>query len=327
MNNEKYKFIVVDSDSYASRLMFHDLMNVENIYETSKMYEISNPILSFFNRIHLSLNLNRIINIPFKDIWNRYCILERYKEYNGIKVIILTNVSLQKISLKYLQKMRNLYNYKIVLVIVDSCLDKLLSPLPYLKKIKFDLVYSFDMNDCLNYGFRYTTNLYSKINDVKPSSKESDLFFIGRAKDRLGILQKIVNQCNKRKLITNFYVLNAEKKKAIKINGITYLKKIMPYSEVLPQIISSKCLLDIVQKGQNGLTMRVFEAIFYNKKLITNNKNIKNLKFYNADYMQIINAIDDIDLDWLHKDIKVDYGYNGDYSPLYFIEQVKNDLL
>ena len=40
---------------------------------------------------------------------------------------------------------------------------------------------------------------------------------------------------------------------------------------------------EIVQPGQGGLTIRTLEALFYNKKLITNNESITEYDFYNAD--------------------------------------------
>ena len=40
-------------------------------------------------------------------------------------------------------------------------------------------------------------------------------------------------------------------------------------------------MIDINQSNQTGLTRRPLEALFYNKKLITNNADIRRYNFYN----------------------------------------------
>jgi len=54
-----------------------------------------------------------------------------------------------------------------------------------------------------------------------------------------------------------------------------YLDKFMPYEENLEYIKRSKCLLEIMQEGGNGYILRTCEAVAYNKKIITNNKILK----------------------------------------------------
>lgn len=305
--------------------MFNDLKKSEDVLETSKLYDIKNPILRFLNKIHVSLEVNHVIHLPFKSIWGKYSILEKFKYAEGVKVAIFTNVSIGKITLDYLKLLQSNYGYKIVLIGVDSCLDKRLSPLLFTNKFNFDMVYTFDESDSKKYGFRFTNTLYSKRNDITPSSKKSDLFFIGRAKDRLAKLQAIAKLCVSNSLNPNFSILISDRKQE-QIKGVKYIDKVIPYDKVLPQIISSKCVLDIVQEGQVGLTMRVYEAIFYNKKLITNNQSVKKLRYYRPDYMQVINSLDEIDVNWIKYGGDVDYHYQVDYSPIHLIEQIKKDL-
>ena len=62
----------------------------------------------------------------------------------------------------------------------------------------------------------------------------------------------------------------------------------MNYADVISMEIKSKCILDIVQPGQRGITWRPLEALFYRKKLITNYKNIKNYDFYRKENIFIL---------------------------------------
>lgn len=40
-------------------------------------------------------------------------------------------------------------------------------------------------------------------------------------------------------------------------------------------------ILKLNISGQSGLTLRTMEALFYHKKIITNNENVKNFHFKN----------------------------------------------
>ena len=58
--------------------------------------------------------------------------------------------------------------------------------------------------------------------------------------------------------------------------------------DVVKFIHGTKCILDITKTKQIGLTLRTYEAIYYNKKLITFNKTIKKYDFYNSNNILII---------------------------------------
>lgn len=57
--------------------------------------------------------------------------------------------------------------------------------------------------------------------------------------------------------------------------------------------------------GTNGITLRVLESLFFEKKLITNNINIINCEFYNKNNIFIINKdnLDDLN-DFLKSEYK-----------------------
>ena len=63
----------------------------------------------------------------------------------------------------------------------------------------------------------------------------------------------------------------------------------LSYEEVITKIKKSKCLLEINLEGQEGITLRTLEALFFNKKLITNNIKIKEYDFYNENNIYVIN--------------------------------------
>ena len=78
--------------------------------------------------------------------------------------------------------------------------------------------------------------------------------------------------------------------------------------------------MEILQKGQTGPTLRYFEAVCYNKKLLTNNPHIVNFPFYKPEWMKIYQKPEDIDINWLKEKEQIDYGYNGEFSPTKLID-------
>lgn len=73
-----------------------------------------------------------------------------------------------------------------------------------------------------------------------------------------------------------------------KYPGITFKTSRVPYSDVLRKLAATKCILELCAEGQDGLTMRFYEAVFYNRLLITNNKTARESPLYNATYMQVV---------------------------------------
>ena len=55
------------------------------------------------------------------------------------------------------------------------------------------------------------------------------------------------------------------------------------YKEICRNIARSKAILEIVREGQSGATIRLMEALFFGKKLVTNNNLVKKEEFYNKE--------------------------------------------
>ena len=62
----------------------------------------------------------------------------------------------------------------------------------------------------------------------------------------------------------------------------------MDYTELLDKIFESKTVLEINIDSQVGLTLRTMESLFFEKKLITNNKALKDYDFYRKNNIYIL---------------------------------------
>lgn len=140
----------------------------------------------------------------------------------------------------------------------------------------YDVVYAFDKVDAENYNFEYQPLIYSKeIQEEYSQNLETDIFYVGKAKDRLDIIHTIYKQAIEEGLNCDFNITNVpDNLKELKY-GINY-NNVLPYNEVIKRIKKSKCLLDVIQGESTGLTIKVAEAVVYNKKLLTNNTNAIN---------------------------------------------------
>lgn len=140
----------------------------------------------------------------------------------------------------------------------------------------FEII-SFDRDDCQKYGLRFQNQFTYKFN-MLPTDEQYDLIFIGRDKGRLEELEKILAS---NKNLKAFIRIFPDKGKQYDSHFRQYLlQQFLPYKEVVSLLYSSRCIIDLVQEGQNGLTWRPLEAMFYNKKLITNYQDILTYDFY-----------------------------------------------
>ena len=98
---------------------------------------------------------------------------------------------------------------------------------------------------------------------------------MGRPKTRKKDIVDLEKKLKEEGIQTNFKIIENE-------------KDYVSYDEYLKMIAESKCILDYNQEGQVGLSLRPMEALFLERKLITNNTDIKNYDFYNHDNVFIL---------------------------------------
>ena len=149
--------------------------------------------------------------------------------------------------------------------------------------------WSFDPDDCEKYHFKFNTQYFSKMNLNENLEKKWDAYFLGTDKNRTEKLLKLEEIFKLLGKKTNFHVV---KSSLDKVNPRITYKKNISYKENLKNVIQSDIVLDIPISGQKGLTLRVLEALYYKKKLISFNDYLKNELFYNDNNILILNEGD-----------------------------------
>ena len=146
-------------------------------------------------------------------------------------------------------------------------------------------IYAFDENDCATHGLRYRRTYYFKNIPLPRSSIAYDVCFVGADKGRLTRLLQLQGALRAMGLKVAFHITGSDTKKPSR--SYAYQGRI-GYEEILQYISRSKAILDLVQDGQVGLTQRPMEALFFRKKLITNDKGILKADFYCRDNIFIL---------------------------------------
>lgn len=167
----------------------------------------------------------------------------------------------------------------------------------------FDEVFSFDRENCEQYGFTFEPLFFDdKFYRSAQNNKEKkyDVSFVGTVHtDRLRFLLSLKDRFDRDNVVYFFYwyypsrilfelrrlfdpVFRNVERSEIKFTP-------MAYDEMCQVINDSKCVIDINRPKQDGSTMRTLEVLGSGTRLITTNKKIVELSFYHQDCIQVVN--------------------------------------
>lgn len=144
----------------------------------------------------------------------------------------------------------------------------------YIKKLGFSVA-TFDPNDSKEYNIGYFPQFYRFVQSPSLETKY-DFLFLGRDKGRKETLQSLEIRLRK------FGRCN------FNICGTNSSSDFIGYLDYIKLVKESRCLCEILQKSQSGMTVRAVEALFHSKKLLTNNSSIKKYDFYNKNNILVL---------------------------------------
>lgn len=321
-------FVEQPGDIDTASTLLNDLIVREDTYTVYVGAKPKNRLKSILKKVHLSRKINKVVKLPFKEKWFDLNKLETMVKDDT--VFLFPNFSLARdIPITVLRKIRKKWpNNRMVVVVLDSLHSHSQSN-PYtiekLKSFNWDLIMSFDEEDCKEFGFKFIGNCYySVLSATTPLKRESDIVYVGRqhvGDIRTTLIEKIYNKIGKN-IKCDFTLVGGENV----LNGIKHRTTPISYEDLLTKIRKSNCVLELLQEGQHQQTIRPFEAVVYNKKLLTNNPRIKEFEFYDPKYMRYFKDVDDIDEGWLKDSEPVNYHYNNEFSPIHLLELIDTYL-
>ena len=251
-----------------------------------------------FNSINKRIKIKKI-----EEIFIKY---QKQRKRNGLKkygrvdyILFISGISYSK---DFLILLKEAYpKAKMILFLWDKLEYSAFKG----KEECFDYIFSYDRIDCLENDFIFRPTFYvDKCLENIPSKKEYDFYYIGVLRDEkryqyVKWLKDYLEE-NKLKIFLKLYTG--------KITGIENLKQYLPlkydedlittkgisYNENIEILKNSNVVLDLKYKDQKGLTLRCYEAIATETKIITDNEDIVNYDFYNENNIKVIKNIEDV---------------------------------
>ena len=194
---------------------------------------------------------------------------------------------------------------KLVLVltnILGSFSDSVVNGRVSLFASLFDAIITYDADDAAQNGFLHYEGIYSAVSYLSEEEKAAeplyDLYFCGLDKGRLQYLVDVYDSCISKGLTCRFDIVNPDA--IYPREGIFYYTAQIPYEETMRRSCSSRALLELLSSpNRRGTTLRPYEAYALRKKILTNNRAIREKKWYNEKQVKILEQIDDIDPAWI----------------------------
>lgn len=314
----------IDNDGYYT-ICAKELDNTEQTRLVTCPLDTKPFWMRLLFSLHNSGKIAKYINLPFKSLWYPLYFENDFKVERPICFLILS----RSLPLEYLFYLKQKYNdCKIVHLHRDFLeVGKQIRPDLHFHSI-FDLEMTYDESEAKKFNIPHFDEFESTVSIQIEKEFESDVFFAGKAKDRLPLLMKSYKQLADAGLKVFFYLTHVPKEEQEDMPGIVYADSLMSYKEMLYHSVNSRCMLEITQSNQQGYTSRFLEAVIYGKKLITNSNYIKKSKFYDEAKMLIVENMENIDIDFIKEGTGfVEYDYNNDFSPFNMLNRVEEELI
>lgn len=322
----KYYYVVLGSEWDVYRTIYSDLDSNE-----SALYV---PGLTSLYGKKLARYLNSVIIRIKKIPLGRFLIYPLYIKLKRITkplcFIFFGNWVEYEVSLCFMEYLRKLFPHSRYVWFMQDIVEthpRIKACFTALYK-KFDIILSYDFQDCKRYGLIYYPTGFSSILIDEKGLPTSDIYFIGKAKNRLKEIIKSFESFRNMGLKTDFNLVGVPEHQQVYPEEIHYIKG-MSYLENLKHLKGSRCVLEIMQEGGSGFTLRINEALYFNKKIISNNKWLKNAPFYDKDNIIILNdelEMEDSFLEKIKNSKPIDYKYKEKLSPLRLLEFIDSKL-
>ncbi len=259
-------------------------------YIDSLLELIKSPLLRGLYNFHRS-RINNYIKLPFKRIWYKYLVPFSENDSNRKLYIILYPQLIMRQEDEFVSYLRSKFNCKIILIIGDKIDSyKWGFDIEHMKDI-MDLVCTYNPIDAEKYGIYLHPNALAIMDDsiiIPFKDRTTDVFFIGQDKGRIDNVYNVYRKCKSYGLNCEFYVVG--KTQAPKIDGIFYCDW-KPYKEVFERIRNSKSVLNILQPGASGVTLRDSEAYNLGCYMISNNTTPELKLIYNEGQLIPIDSL------------------------------------
>jgi len=226
----------------------------------------------------------------------------------------------------FLKHIRNKFRAKLVLYAMNPSSVMTLSP-EFCNHF-YDSIFTVFAHDADLYRWHACKHIYSKIprdTAADHHDGDTDVFFAGRDKNRLNKILQTYEFLTHNGIRCDFHIVGVGRSRMHRAGDINY-NHWLPYKELLKRMRRSRCILEILQEPGVGPTLRMAEAVVYNKKILTNDAAAVSHPFYDERFVKVFDAPENIDLNFIRNGMVPDYHYRGEYSAGDFLTLVAEKL-
>lgn len=294
----KYNYVIFGAIDDFVVAAFSDLIGIPGIRIMPPSLDCKSHFLNLLYRLHFTPFLNKKRGLPFKGIWNSKLFKNTFTDNKPICFVFYGRYCrYPKSFLEYLSK--HYPSCKFV-VYHDDIAKSNYGMFDCELKAKIHLFITYDFERSLKDNCLYYPTVYSRIR-VEPDDgvviPQSDVYFLGRGKNRIKYIVSLYKKLSGLGLKCDFNLLDVPIEMQEDI-GIHYLKRKMDYTTNIRHIMATKCVVDITQDGSSGFTYRVWEAIAYDKHLISNNEKLTSSIYFDSVFVHFFNNVDSITSDF-----------------------------
>lgn len=250
-------------------LVLKDIYNDFELYYFNKLKEITNTEF-YYNSNGIVRKIWTHFGLPFEQYWYGSW-KKQMDDYDSI--IVFDSIHTTKL----IEYIKGRYNGRIVLWHWNPLISEEDKKIYYRTQDMCEH-WTFNRIDSEKYRMQLNNQFFFKQNNII-RKHDNTVFFVGTDKGRYSKLVSIQKMLNDYNIGTNFHLV-VKRSEQYKDAPFECTTSFMSYNSVLSHISMSMAVLELVQEGQNGLTARALESVFFHKKLITNNKSIRDLPLY-----------------------------------------------
>lgn len=325
---QHYNFIIYYGSADFYKSAYCELEGRKDVRFLTSILKPRYQFLNKIQRIYNSIKLNSIINLPFKNWWFPLYFDVKFDNDDPVCILISGRVLQHDYFVKYLRWLKRKHQeLKIVRYYQDIIASNPLKAQPKFNKDLIDLSVSYDREDAKKYEMLYHPTSVSYIEPNKNIKvKKSDVYFVGKIKNRQTEIFDAYHILTAAKYSCLFLLMDVPKEQRKDIPGIIYLDHPISYEENIAYVQNTKCLLEILQDGAVGATFRCWEAIIYDKVLLTNNNSLKEEDFYSDKFISIFDKTSNINIEILKNKKNFSSPYKKAIYPSNFLRFLSEKL-
>lgn len=336
MDSRLFFYIIGTGKDYV-KVMWEDALHLDNVcYINSPMktkYK-GKKIFDFIESKLYSFRINLRFNLPGKAIWRKdYSFNELKFDNRYTNVVVFSDITRLLSDVSYWEEKKEKNHLIYCVLLLNNCRHDLSKDNKEIMRIldflPVDYIYTFDKEDARTFNLDYFPSMLSKISNFRDncSNLDYDFYFIGQKKNRFADIINLYIKLTSLGYKCLFRVTGVDEKEQKKCPGIIYNDPI-DYKDMIEELNLSKCIVDIKVPEQNGLSLRFFEAVIYNKLLLTNNESIKYEPLYNSTYMLSYSNVEELFFEDSFINQIPDYHYEKVkcYSPITFLNKLEKRI-